>query len=204
MCDPMSMHNQFVQQNINNQIMQDQFRFIQEQNDFTNQQLLNNVIQRTNRPVSLTPVIKLADSLKAKFAKKYHPEKDTVEFNNTKKEVKIPGINAPGIHRDENGVIDGIIGGMTEDGNFIHVSPADDRIGGRTADGKMWDGVKVQKPEPKIPGINAPGIHRGENGVIDGIIGGMTEDGKFIHVSPADDRIGGMTNDGKLWDGKKN
>ena len=90
--------------------------------------MLNNINPKTKR---FTPVIKLADSAKAAFSKKVNPNKDTVEFNSNSKKT-IPGINAPGIHRNENGMIDGIIGGRTENGDFIHVDYADNRIGGKT------------------------------------------------------------------------
>ena len=203
MCDAVSISNQMMQQNLIQQNIQhniDMQNLFQQQNDWFNQQCMNN--NRCIKP-RIPVIAKLGDSIKAKFANKNNLQKDTVEFSSKPNKV-IPGINAPGIHRDENGKIDGIIAGRTEDGNFITVNYGDERTGGRTPDGKMWDGIKVN-PRPKkfIPGINAPGIHRDENGKIDGIIGGMTEDGNFITVSPADERTGGRTPDGKMWDGVK-
>ena len=200
MCDPVSISNQMTQQMINQQMFQQQMDdhmrvVMQNQNDFFNQQFMNNRVKRPKIPV----IMKLGDSIKNAFSKKNNIQEDTVELSSKK---VIPGINAPGIHRGEDGKIDGIIGGRTETGDFITVSPADERIGGRTADGTMWDGIRV-KPKKVIPGINAPGIHRGKDGKIDGIIGGRTETGDFITVSPADNRIGGRTPDGTMWDGVK-
>jgi hypothetical protein len=143
MCDPVSISNQMMQQNIIQQNIQHnidmQNLLFQQQHDLFNQQCTNN--NRCIRP--RVPVIaKLGDAIKAKFTNKNNLQKDTVEFN-SKPDKSIPGINAPGIHRGEDGKIDGIIGGMTEDGNFITVNYGDERTGGRTPDGKMWDGVKI-------------------------------------------------------------
>ena len=194
MCDPVAIHNDIVNMNNHQQFMQQSFDL---QNQLMIQQQLLNANNNTSRPLGL---VRLSDRFKKVFGEKVNPTKDT--FALAKKEEKeIPGINAPGIHRDENGVVDGAIGGITSNGDFIHVSPADDRIGGRTPDGIMWDGIKTKPVKKPIPGINVPGIHRGPDGKIDGIIGGRTPSGDFIHVSPADDRIGGRTPDGKMWDG---
>lgn len=198
MCDPVSIHNDIVNQNNHQQFIQQNLDW---QNQLIQQQQLINMSNNSQkfRPIKFSP-LKLSDSIKSAFGKKVNPEKDTVALT-MKKEEKIPGINAPGIHRDSDGKIDGIIPGITDNGDFVHVSPADDRIGGRTPDGMMWDGRKVKGPKNPIPGINVPGIHRGSDGKVDGIIPGITPDGDFVHVSPADNRIGGRTPDGKMWDG---
>lgn len=205
MCDPVSISNQIVQQTNDQLMIQNHIdthnRFVQQQQDIVNQQMFNRLLNRKPR---VNPIAVISDRAKAAFAKKVNPEKDTVDFNNAPKEKRIPGINCPGIHRGPDGKIDGMIGGRTDDGGFIFVDPVDPSIGGMKPDGTLWDGVRVGPfPGKKIPGINAPGIHRDPDGKIDGIIGGRTEDGNMIFVDYADKRIGGMKPDGTKWDGVK-
>ncbi|MCR5265000.1 MAG: hypothetical protein K6E29_00220 [Cyanobacteria bacterium RUI128] len=206
MCDPVSLSNQMVQQTNNQLMIQNHIdthnRFVQQQQDLVNQQLLlNNVIRPKPR---INPLALISDNVKTAFVKKVNPEKDTVDFSNAPKEKRIPGINCPGIHRGPDGVIDGMIGGRTDDGGFIFVDLVDPHIGGMKPDGTLWDGVRVgPKPGKRIPGINCPGIHRDPDGKIDGIIGGRTDDGGFIFADPVDPRTGGMKPDGTLWDGVK-
>ncbi len=99
--------------------------------------------------VKFENIFKVSDGLKAKLNNKYNPTNDEfVNSNNQTNSIKL-----------------------------VNRTIKDNRVGGMTKDGKLWDGIKLGKQNNTAKIVSRP-------------------------IMP-DNRVGSMTKDGKLWDGIK-